>query len=154
MRTGIKIFYLTRVSIFVCRCRTICIKFQLPLTLIHVECHRPTLKPSAERLSRHWYDLARLADHELGQQALLDTELLRDVLRIKETFYRSGFSHYDRCIAGGLRLIPDPSLLTALRQDYQAMLAAQMFYGETLVFETIVERLRELEAQINRFDYR
>ena len=124
------------------------------VTLIHVECHRPTLKPSAERLSRHWYDLARLADHELGQQALLDTELLRDVLRIKETFYRSGVSHYDRCIAGGLRLIPDPSLLTALRQDYQAMLAAQMFYGETLVFETIVERLRELEAQINRFDYR
>ena len=29
---------------------------------------------------------------------------LRDVLRIKETFYRSGFSHYDRCIAGGLPL--------------------------------------------------
>jgi predicted nucleotidyltransferase component of viral defense system len=121
-------------------------------TLIHVECHRPSLRPSAERLSRHWYDLARLADHEVGQQALVDTQLLRDVLRIKETFYRSGFSHYDRCIAGGLRLIPDESLLEALRQDYQAMLAAQMFYGDTLSFETIVERLRELEAEINRLD--
>ena len=33
MRAGIKIFYLTRVSIFVCRCRTICVKFQLPLTV-------------------------------------------------------------------------------------------------------------------------
>lgn len=119
-------------------------------TLIHVECHRPSLRPSAERLSRHWYDLARLADHEIGQQALVDTELLRDVLRIKETFYRSGFSHYDLCIAGGLRLIPDAALLEALRQDYQAMLAAQMFYGETLAFETIVERLRQLEAEINR----
>jgi len=119
-------------------------------TLIHVECHRPSLRPSAERLSRHWYDLARLADHEVGQQALGDSELLRDVLRIKETFYRSGFSHYDRCIAGGLRLIPDEQLLEALRQDYQAMLAAQMFYGETLAFETIVERLRRLEAEINQ----
>lgn len=29
-------------------------------TLIHVECHRPDLRVSAERLSRHWYDLARL----------------------------------------------------------------------------------------------
>ncbi len=119
-------------------------------TLIHVECHRPSLRPSAERLSRHWYDLARLADHEVGQQALGDSELLRDVLRIKETFYRSGFSHYDRCIAGGLRLIPDEPLLEALRQDYQAMLAAQMFYGETLAFETIVERLWRLEAEINQ----
>lgn len=119
-------------------------------TLIHVECHRPSLRPSAERLSRHWYDLARLADHEVGQQAMGDSELLRDVLRIKETFYRSGFSHYDRCLAGGLRLIPDEPLLDALRQDYQAMLAAQMFYGDTLTFESIVERLRRLEAEVNQ----
>lgn len=119
-------------------------------TLIHVECHRPSLRPGAERLSRHWYDLARLADHEVGQQALGDFALLRDVLRIKETFYRSGFSHYDRCLAGGLRLIPDEQLLVALRQDYQAMLAAQMFYGDTLIFETIVERLQRLEAEINQ----
>ncbi|MGE4369644.1 MAG: nucleotidyl transferase AbiEii/AbiGii toxin family protein [Burkholderiaceae bacterium] len=118
-------------------------------TLIHVECHRPSLRPSAERLSRHWYDLARLADHEVGQQAMGDSALLRDVLRIKETFYRSGFSHYDQCATGGLRLIPDEPLLDALRQDYQAMLAAQMFYGDTLAFETIVERLGRLEAELN-----
>ena len=118
-------------------------------TLIHVECHRPSLRPSAERMSRHWYDLARLAEHEVGQQAMGNSELLRDVLRIKETFYRSGFSHYDQCIAGGLRLIPDEPLLGALRQDYQAMLAAQMFYGDTMAFEFIVERLRQLEAEIN-----
>lgn len=85
----------------------------------------------------------------VGQQALADSELLRDVLRIKETFYRSGFSYYDRCITGGLRLIPDEPLLDALRQDYQAMLAAQMFYGDILTFRTILERLRQLEAEIN-----
>lgn len=34
----------------------------------------------------------------------------------------------------------------ALRQDYQAMLAAQMFYGDILEFEPIVARLRRLEA--------
>ncbi len=123
-------------------------------TLIHVECHRPSLRPSAERLSRHWYDLARLADHAVGQQALSDSKLLRDVLRIKETFYRSSFSHYDRCLAGGLRLIPDEQLLDALRQDYQAMLTAQMFYGDTLTFETIVERLQQLEAEINSIGHR
>jgi hypothetical protein len=119
-------------------------------TLIHVECHRPELRAGAERLSRHWYDLARLADHEVGRKALEDTELLRDVLHIKETFYRSGFSHYERCQAGGLRLIPDGVRLDALRQDYQAMLDAQMFYGETLAFDSIVERLTALEQAINR----
>lgn len=29
------------------------------------------------------------------------------------------------------------------------MLAAQMFYGDTLTFKTIVERLRQLETEIN-----
>ena len=118
-------------------------------TLIHVECHRPNLRPSAERLSRHWYDLARLAKHEVGRQALQDTALLHDVLHIKETFYRSGFSNYDRCATGGLRLVPDALLLDALQDDYQAMLAAQMFYGDILPFDEIVERLRVLEAAIN-----
>lgn len=58
-------------------------------------------------------------------------------------------SHYDQCTAGGLRLIPDEALLEALGQDYQAMLAAKMFYGNTLSFDFIVERLRQLEAEIN-----
>ncbi|EPA95366.1 nucleotidyl transferase AbiEii/AbiGii toxin family protein [Pseudomonas mandelii] len=119
-------------------------------TLIHVECHRPEIRTGAERLSRHWYDLARLADHDVGRQAVPDTELLRDVLNIKETFYRSGYSHYGRCMTGGLRLVPEPALLNALREDYQAMLAAQMFYGETLPFDRIVERLSSLEQEINR----
>lgn len=118
-------------------------------TLIHVECHRPELRIGAERLSRHWYDLARLADHQVGREALDDTELLRDVLHIKETFYRSGFSHYERCLAGGLRLVPDSALLNALRQDYQSMLDAQMFYGETLIFDHIVDRLEVLQREIS-----
>lgn len=76
-------------------------------------------------------------------------DLLRDVLSIKETFYRSGFSHYERCVSGGLRLVPDTPLLEALRLDYQAMLLAQMFYGETMSFDDIVARLTALEDRIN-----
>lgn len=118
-------------------------------TLIHVECHRPELRPSAERLSRHWYDLARLAGHEVGRRALDDTALLHDVLRIKETFFRSGFSHYEFCATGALRLIPGTVLRAALQQDYQAMQDAQMFYGEALPFDDIVECLSSLEREIN-----
>ena len=119
-------------------------------TLIHVECHRPQLRLSAERLSRHWYDLCRLADHEIGQTAIKDINLLKDVLRIKETFYRSGYSNYDHCLKGGLRLVPETELLGALRLDYQAMLDAQMFYGIHLPFNDIVDRLTLLESEINR----
>ena len=118
-------------------------------TLIHVECHRPKPRTSAERISRHWYDLAQLADHEIGRQALQKRELLDDVLKIKETFFYSSHSHYALCASGGMRLIPDAPLLDALRQDYRAMLEAQMFYGRAPAFEAIVERLARLETDVN-----
>jgi hypothetical protein len=51
-----------------------------------------------------------------------------------------------------VRLTPDEPLLEDLRQDDQVMLAAQMFYGETLALDSIVERLRRLEAEINNLD--
>ena len=91
-----------------------------------------------------------MADHDIGNKAIRDAELLKDVLRIKETFFRSGYSHYDLCLSGELKLIPQAPLLDALRQDYQAMLNAQMFYGDILPFERIVERLTALEKQINQ----
>jgi len=119
-------------------------------TLIHVECHRPDLRPSAERLSRHWYDLAQLAHHDIGVKAIADRALLQDVLHIKQAFFRSSYSHYDQCLSGSLKLIPPEPLLHALRQDYQAMLDAQMFYGDTLPFDQIVQRLTALEQEINR----
>lgn len=119
-------------------------------TLIHVECNRPNMRASADRMSRHWYDLARLADHEVGQKAVPDRDLLRDVLNIKETFYNSRFSFYDHCLSGHLRLIPPDTLLHALRQDYQAMVNAQMFYGDLLTFDDIMERLAILETEINQ----
>jgi len=118
-------------------------------TLVHVECHRPNLRVSAERLSRHWYDLARLANHDIGTKALGDRTLLEDVLRIKAAFFRSSYSHYDKCLSGSFKLVPPEPLLAALHQDYQAMLNAQMFYGHTLAFGQIVERLTALEQEIN-----
>ena len=47
--------------------------------------------------------------------------------------------------AGRYELLRD-----VLQQDYQAMLDAQIFFGETLAFDHIVERLAVLEREINR----
>ena len=36
-------------------------------TLVHVECHRRRLADHPKRLSRHWFDLTRLAAHDIGR---------------------------------------------------------------------------------------
>jgi hypothetical protein len=118
-------------------------------TLIHVECHRPEFKSDASRISRHWYDIDRLALGDIGKNALSDRALLNDVLRVKKVFYNSAYSNYDACIDGGFRLVPDDDAIKALQLDYDAMLSAGMIHGPASEFTEVIQRLRELEHCIN-----
>lgn len=118
-------------------------------TLAHVHCYRPTTKANAGRLSRHWYDLYKLSDHDIGIKALADRGLLADVVKYKKRFFPYSYANYEKCLSKELRLIPDTDGLTALRDDYQVMLDNAMIYGDIPTFDQIVERLQKLEKQIN-----
>jgi len=118
-------------------------------TLMHVECQRNEFRASAERLSRHWYDLAMLTERDHGQAAIEDRTLLADVVKHKKVFYNASYANYDACLTGQLRLIPEDAVLAALHDDFQRMISAGMFIGEPPTFDAIVDRLRALEAVIN-----
>lgn len=119
-------------------------------TLMHVECQRNEFRASAERLSRHWYDLAMLADGVHGQKAIEDRALLADVVKHTKVFYSASYANYDACLVGQLRLVPEKPVLTALHDDFQRMVGAGMFIGEPPSFAAIIERLRALEVTINQ----
>ncbi len=118
-------------------------------TLMHDECQRDEFRTGTERLSRHWYDLAMLADLVHGKAAVADRALLADVVKHKKVFYNASYANYDACLTGQLRLIPEDAALAALRDDFQRMIGAGMFIGEPPAFDAIVNRLRALEAAIN-----
>jgi hypothetical protein len=119
-------------------------------TLMHVECQRGAFRTRAERLSRHWYDLAMLADQVHGQAAVADRALLGDVVKHKKVFYNASYANYDACLAGQIKLVPEHAALAALRDDFQRMIGAGMFTGEPPAFDAIVDRLRALEDEINQ----
>jgi hypothetical protein len=116
-------------------------------TLIHAECNRNGMKANADRLSRHWHDLYFLNKSDIGLSALQDINLLNDVLKIKECFFRSGFSNYGACSSGKFRLIPSGDAIGELEKDYRGMKG--MIYGETASFDQILSSLSELEVKIN-----
>ena len=118
-------------------------------TLIHGECGRAAAQPTIERKSRHWYDLAMLADGTIGQKALGDRTLLADVVKHKKAFFNNATANYDACTRGALCLIPEGQLLDVLRRDYSAMIEAGMFYKAPPSFKEILERLKRLQASIN-----
>ncbi len=111
-----------------------------------MEYHRK--QPKVDRLSRHYYDLAALAENEeIRHKALGDLELLIRVAEHKKRFFPAAWARYDEAKPGSLRLVPHQTLHDELLDDYRKM--RDMFYGEPTPFDRIIAMLIELEEEIN-----
>lgn len=117
-------------------------------TLIHVECHRRRLANTPDRLSRHWYDLYKLANSNFIS-VIQSKDILNDVLIIKKAFYNSSYSNYDKCANGKFQLIPDADDIAGLKTDYQKMIDEDYFFRDPPSFDEIVVGLKKLEDMIN-----
>ena len=116
-------------------------------TLLHAEAHRPTDKPSRERLSRHYYDLYRLSQQDISREALARRDLLDRVVQHKSFFFAQPWAHYETARSGSFRLIPPESRLEQLRADYATM--NPMIFGDCPDWEAIIHGLKQLEKAIN-----
>jgi len=116
-------------------------------TLLHVEWNRPEDKPAPERLSRHYSDLAALAQSSHRAKALQRLDLLEAVAAHKSLFFASAWAHYETARPGSLHLVPPESRLADLHRDFDQ--TRIMFFGEPPRFEEIIKELRDLESEIN-----
>jgi hypothetical protein len=117
-------------------------------TILHAEYYRPAEKALPDRYSRHYYDLAMLAQSPVRGDALADFALLDQVVRHKQAFYPSGWAKYDLARVGSLRLVPPEERRAALERDYRSM--SVMIFGQPPPFGEIIEVLAALEQEINR----
>lgn len=118
------------------------------VTILHAAYHAAADKALAARVSRHYYDVALLADSEFGAAAIADKGLLEAVTLHKSRFFPSAAARYDEAHPGTLRLAPHDSLEKLLRADYEKM--AEMIFGEPPPFDEILATLRKIEASINK----
>jgi Nucleotidyl transferase AbiEii toxin, Type IV TA system len=117
-------------------------------TLLHTLANKPLQKPLGDRMSRHYYDVARLYQSKFGPTALADSELLKSVVAHKSLFFASSWAKYSLARPGTFRLIPPPERLASLETDYRAM-QENMIFGESYAFEDLMAILSEVEAIIN-----
>ena len=117
-------------------------------TILHAEYHRPPEKALPERYSRHYYDVAMLAEGPIRSEALADMPLLAQVVKHKETFYPCGWARYDLARPGTLRLLPVGARVAALEKDYRNM--GVMIFGEQPKFDKVMGKLAALEQEMNR----
>jgi len=116
-------------------------------TILHAEYHRPAEKQLPVGISRHYYDLHCLSLTTIGERALADKKLLDRVRAHKQTYFRSGWAHYDTAVSGGFRLLPSSERQAQIERDYRGM--ADMFMATPPKFEKIMAQLQIMERRIN-----
>lgn len=119
-------------------------------TLAHEAVQRSSAKATVARQSRHWYDLYRLDRHDIGTQALARLEILDDVVRVKERFFRSGSSNYHLCLQGAATIVPTGEMYEALATDYNSMVEAEMLDEDPPSFDQIAGGAADLQERANR----
>jgi hypothetical protein len=117
-------------------------------TILHHEAYRPEHSPQPKGYSRHYYDLSRLAESPIKDEALRDMALLASVVEYKQRFYPRGWARYDLAKAGSIRLLPQGHVLAAVQNDYRQM--RNMFFGHVPELNAILQTLTRLEAEINQ----
>ncbi len=117
------------------------------VTLVHAENNRPEPKVGA-RVSRHFADVASLTTHDIGARALAQIQLLPQVAQEKERYFYTAWARYADAAEGRLRLTPPPEHVLVLRRDYDQM--KEMYHGDPLPFDQILERLAQLEVIVGR----
>lgn len=114
------------------------------VTAMHAESFRAKAK---QFFSRHYYDVAAMLQTQIGHIASRDLAMLEDVRAFKDIYYPAAWAHYDLAKPGSLVVIPGPEMLRELAIDYRNM--RQMFLSDPPPFDSVIERLRAFEAEIN-----
>lgn len=116
-------------------------------TILHREANRPN-SALPQRYSRHYYDMYRLANSYIKDEALSNRELLKRVVEFKDKFYHCSWAKYEDCLIGNFKLIPSAEMLEKVSADYERM--QNMLFGEKPIMDEMLAILKELERQINK----
>ncbi|HYC95612.1 MAG TPA: nucleotidyl transferase AbiEii/AbiGii toxin family protein [Sphingomicrobium sp.] len=108
---------------------------------------RGQLRGGGHRISRHYYDLHRLTNSEVGKKALKEVELGAECVEHARMFFNRPDFDLASARPPTFTLTPEGDMHDDLRRDYAAMTA--MIFGEPPPFEAIVETVAEVERAIN-----
>lgn len=109
---------------------------------------RGVLRGEGQRVSRHYYDLHRIFQSELGARAVADRALGVDCVAHARMFFNSPDLGLDRADPGTFSLIPAEEMIEDLRRDYSRM--AGMIIGDPPEFDEVMASIAALEEELNQ----
>lgn len=101
----------------------------------------------ADRISRHYHDVALMVPTEIGRAAMADEDLLASVREHNLIAFRQAWKKFEEAVPGTIRLVPEGELLAALDRDYDAMQG--MTIGDPPSLDWVIEQLGLAEEALN-----
>jgi predicted nucleotidyltransferase component of viral defense system len=117
--------------------------------LLHEEFAKPTKDIRIERMSRHIYDLEKLMDTPVAQEALMDRELYKTIVEHRRKFIGIKGFDYDTLMPQTISFVPTNELIPYWKDDYVRM-QSTMIYGNSLPFEQLIGRIKELNERFRK----
>jgi hypothetical protein len=119
--------------------------------LLHEEFSQPNEHVRVERMSRHIYDLARMTDTSIAENALADKDLFQSIVAHRRMFIAMKDFDYDTLSPKTIKIIPPESVIAKWEDDYNKM--QTMIYGKLLSFSDIMDKIMKLNEKIKRLEW-
>jgi len=99
-----------------------------------------------ERLSRHYHDLVKMMDTEVGAKALQDRELYSAIIAHRRNYNKINGVDYDLFHPAHINFVPPKALLINLLEDYNVMLET-MIYGDAPSGQDLFRAIEDLNLR-------
>ena len=122
------------------------------LFLLHEEFSKPQDSIRVNRMSRHIYDICKMADTSIAEEALSDRNLYLSVIEHRRTFIGLRGFDYQTLLPQSLSIVPPAAVRTFWERDYRTM-HDSMIYEESPSFDQLIQKLSDLNLRINNMHY-
>ncbi len=119
------------------------------LCLLQEEFAKPPELVRTNRMSRHLYDIVKISNTEILGKALTDVELWHSVVEHRRKFVKMKNFDYKLLKPQNISIIPPDFIIEKWQQDYETM-RETMIYGNSLSFNKLIDKIKELNERINR----
>ena len=120
--------------------------------LLHEELAKPPEQIRVSRMSRHIYDLERMSNAGVADNALADENLYRKVVEHRRKYIGLKGFDYNELYPQTIRIVPTDTTSKMWRDDYKTM-REQMVYGEAPMYDELLEFLSALNNRVSALPY-
>jgi predicted nucleotidyltransferase component of viral defense system len=105
-----------------------------------------------ERMSRHLYDIVKIMDTAIAEEALKNKALYNSIVEYRRIFVGLKGFDYSTLAPKTINIVPPDNIIDLWKADYETM-QQTMIYGESLSFSKLIDKIKRLNERINRIDW-